>query len=400
MSKLKVILLAAIVILAGSCGNKAPSDATESSQAAAPGVPEPPPPPKQLPPPGEPGPFLLQMSDLFPTQVFGSAATNDDFAVAFQGEVRDETKCTETQLTVCFPGAAYIAQRMNPNEPKMVKLYESDTQSGACVEDIAAVQDRFVFGVTEGVYAGDIRTSRLVVVDRSATAERVIELNPQGQLVTSLSLAPWEGTQYVACMLTQPELPGRSHIRCEMFDVSSASRKPIFDWPVSVLPRSIAAAAFKGDLLVAWTAGGRLYVAFSDAPENTMDLGPATAARPLIAAGHEQFVIAWQGDDAQTKLVRLTRTTKPSEALTLNGVDHRSLGGLVATVPGFVLAFRYGSAQQLAVIEPDLSAWYLAEGSKSWRLLSGYGALNIQDAHQGKLIWQTAESLIEPIAAQ
>lgn len=354
-----------------------------------------PPPPKQLPPPGNPGPVLLQIVSLFPSQIFGTAATPDYFAVATQGDARDENLCPQTKLPNCFKGTAYITQRINPNEPKIVPLYESDTQTGARVDDIAATTDRFFFGITEGLYAGDVRTTTLLVTDQNGNTERSIAMNPPKQIVYQMALSGAE-TNVTACMITNShELAvDDAHIRCEQIDAVYGTRTTILDWPFSVTPRSLDIALLKTDLLLAWTAGGRLYAAFSDTPEQVMEFGPALSTGPYLAVGHEQFLLAWLDDTGQTRVTRIVRGEAPSKALLLNGILDRTLGGLVATVPGFLLAFRYDNSQQIALIEPDLSAWHLVEGKAPWMLLSDYAAIDIDNAHQGKIIWQTTESLI------
>ena len=354
-----------------------------------------PPPPKQLPPPGNPGPILLQIATLFPSQIFGSAATPDYFAVATQSDVHDINLCPQTKLDHCYKGTAYLTQRLNPNEPKAIPLYESDTQSGGRVDDIAATTDRFFFGVTEGLYTGDTRITTLIVTDQNGTVERSLAMNPPKQIISGMALAGAE-TNVTACMITNShELAvDDAHIRCEQIDAAYGTRTTILDWPFNVPPRSLDIALLKDDLLIAWTAGGRLYAAFSDAPESVMEFGGALSTGPILAVGHEQFVLAWLDDKAQTRLTRIVRGEQPSKALLLNGVTERTLGGLVATVPGFLLAFRYDNSQQLALIEPDLTAWHLVEGKVPWLQLSDYAALDIDNAHQGKIIWQTADSMI------
>ncbi len=351
-------------------------------------------PSKQLPPPGEPGPFLLQITDQFPTQVFGSAATTDYFAIAIQGDARDVTLCPQTQLLTCFKGVAYIAARMNPNEPKSVLLYESDTQSGARVDDISAVGTRFVFALNDGAYVGDKRTASLVVVDQTGRAERTLSMDVPNQIVQQTALVGGE-TDVTGCSILRDAGAGTSYtIHCESLNPASGSRSALLNWSFVTPVRSLEIAQLKEDLLIVWTAGGRLYASFSDDPVNVLDLGTSSAFRPLVAAGHERFVIAWMDENQQTRVTSLSRNEAPKKSLALSGVTHRSLGGLVATTHGFVLAFRYENAQQLAVIEPDLSAWNLVEGSATWRQLSDYASIDIQDAHQGKFLWQTVESLI------
>jgi len=389
----RCLIYAVFCASCSACGSQTSNSPTSPDEVPSEAV-EVSAPPKQLPPPGEPGPFLLQITDQFPTQVFGSAATTDYFAIAIQGDARDVTLCPQTQLLTCFKGVAYIVARMNPNEPKAVPLYESDTQSGARVDDIAAVGTRFVFAVNDGAYVGDKRTASLVVADQTGKVERSLSMDVQNQVVLQSALVGGE-TEVTGCSLLRDAAAGTSYtIHCESLNPISGSRSALFNWSFATPVRSFEIAQLKDDLLVVWTAGGRLYASFSDDPMNGFDLGTASAVRPLVAAGHEQFVIAWQDENLQTRVTSLTRNEEPKKSLALSGITHRSLGGLVATTAGFVLAFRYENAQQLAVIEPDLSAWNLVEGSATWRQLSDYASLDIQDAHQGKFLWQTVESLI------
>ncbi len=391
MNNRRVLWLISLVLLVSGCNKTSVSP--EVADEIVEVEPELPPPPKQVLPPGEPGPFVLQMNELLPTQVFGSAATPDFFSVALQGDVRDITRCTQTQLTVCFKGGAYITERMNPNEAKFVQLYESDTQSGARIDDLVATNNRFIYAISDGIYAGDTRNASLVVVDTAAKVDKTIALNVADQIIDQVALVAGD-EDYVACTLSHAEQGhSPSQIRCEQF-LGDGSRQTLFIWSFDVQPRSFDVARLDQDLLITWTAGAKLYAAFSDEPQNIMELGTATATRPALAAGHKQFMLAWQDAETQTRVVRLVRGEAPSQSLVLNGLTYRSIGGFVPTVPGFVLAFRFENAQQLAVIEPDLSAWNLVEGSKTWRQLSGYAAIDIQEAHQGKILWQTADSLI------
>ena len=375
-----------------SCGTKAPQSPAADVQVEAPETQ--PLAPKQLPPPGEPGPFLLQITDQFPTQVFGSAATNDYFAVAIQGDVRDETLCPQTHLLTCFRGVAYIVARMNPNTPRLVSLYESDTQSGSRVDDLASASNRFVFAINEGHYAGDSLASSLLVVDQGGTPERTIPLNSQTQTTIQTALVSGEEALSACFVVKENASQNKTSIRCEEINPVTGSRGTLMNWSFDVPVRSLDIARLHDDLLVVWNAGGHIYASFSDDAQNAVDLGEATTLRPIVAAGHEQFMIAWQDASMQTRVTRLTRSEPPKKSLALSGVSHRSLGGLVPTTSGFVLAFRYENAQQLAVIEPDLSAWNLVEGSTTWRMLSDYASLDIQEAHQGKIYWQTVDSLI------
>ncbi|MBO5753735.1 MAG: hypothetical protein J6S69_08625, partial [Proteobacteria bacterium] len=64
-----------------------------------------------------------------------------------------------------------------------------------------------------------------------------------------------------------------------------------------------------------------------------------------------------------------------------------------ATSKGYVFAFRHQNTQQMAIIAPDFERWDLIDNSTKWRMLSDYASLDIQEAHTGKVIWQTVESL-------
>ena len=70
------------------------------------------------------------------------------------------------------------------------------------------------------------------------------------------------------------------------------------------------------------------------------------------------------------------------------------MGALVAVSRVYAFAFRHQNTQQIAIVDADLKSWYLADNSTQWRMFSQYGALDIDNAHNGKFVWQTVESLI------
>jgi len=349
--------------------------------------------PVWTPPPGEPGPFLLQIDSNLPTQVFGTVATPSHFAIAIQSDVRDIQSCPSTELAVCFKGSAYIAERTNPNQPKLVPLYESDTQSGARVDGMAAAAGLFAFAFNEGAYAGDTRVAAIVVANPQGDIVRQIPLQSDQNTVLQTSLASYDDSAILACSLMQRAK--RTGIVCDIYDLAKNTQKPAgVEWFFEAPIRSLDIAVHDKHVLLAWTAAGHTYAAFAQHPENIFDLGESTAQRPIIAAGHGAFAVVWQDANADTCIERIDPRTREAKRIKLNGLRERTINGIAAISSGFLIAFRFDNAPQLAIIEPGFSNWHLVDNNKRWRMISDDAVLDLQDAHSGKILWQTAHSLI------
>ena len=397
---LRIILLVIAVfgILLLSCSSKekpkaSTADTVETSEAASKTEP-----PKRLaPPPGEPGPILLQMGSSFPTQIFAVSATKNTLALGIQSDARDISLCPETELPFCFIGNAVIAPRMNPNETKIVKLYESDTQSGNRIDDVAATSSGFVFALNEGRYVGDAPVARLVIMDESGTIKNNLTISAPDLHISSTSLSALDGEKVLVCKANEPA-QGRPGIICENLDTSTGKSTPVVTFQTEYPVRELETAVSGETALIVWIENGHAHAAFSDHPNDILDLGLSTALKPHVAAGLNDFAIAWQSDDAQTHIDRIPYSavmkSLERQSLILNGLDYRTIGGLVAISEGYLLSFRHQNTQQMAIVPVNFKTWHLINNSNHWRMLSDYGVLDIQDAHSGKMIWQTGESLI------
>ena len=145
---------------------------------------------------------------------------------------------------------------------------------------------------------------------------------------------------------------------------------------------------------MAWNEGGRVKAAFMDTISDPFDLGLATAMPVYVAAGMNEFAVAWQGDDGYVRVGRIPYQGNERQTLMLNGVQYRSINGMVAISEGYLIAFRHQNTQQIALVSTDFTQWHLVDNSQNWRMFYGYASLDIQDAHTGRIVWQTAESLI------
>ena len=202
--------------------------------------------PKLLPaPPGEPGPFLVRMENGFPNHIFGTAATENHIAIAMQGDARDISLCTETGLPVCFRGQLLVTARTNPNQPIMVKLYESDTQSGAQFDDIVSVGDRFAIALNEGIYVGDGQNVSLVFVDGLGNIERALDLNFPESHITQTALSSYSDDSLLICRIIDPDSQRdklTARILCESYQPRSSKRSTVatvqsdIAWIPSVIP--------------------------------------------------------------------------------------------------------------------------------------------------------------------
>ena len=354
--------------------------------------------PKRLaPPPGDPGPILIQMGSSFPTQIFAASATENTLALGIQSDARDISLCPETELPFCFVGNAVITQRMNPNESKIVKLYESDTQSGNRIDDVAAMASGFVFALNEGRYVGDTAVSRLVIVDNTATIKNNLTISAPDLHISSTSLSALDGERVLVCKACEPT-QGRPGIICESLDTSTGKSTPVVTLQTEYPVRELETAVSGETALIVWIENGHAHAAFSDHPNDVLDLGLSTALKPHVAAGLNDFAVAWQSDDAQTHVDRIPYSavmkSLERQSLILNGLDYRTIGGLIAISEGFLFSFRHQNTQQMAIVPVDFNSWHLLNNSNHWRMLSDYGVLDIQDAHSGKMVWQTGESLI------
>ncbi|MBR4984570.1 MAG: hypothetical protein IKY83_02375 [Proteobacteria bacterium] len=354
--------------------------------------------PARLPaPPGEAGPILIRMENAFPSQIFASASTEDNIALGLQSDARDISLCTKTELPVCFRGFALVSARMNPNQPKSVVLYESDTQSGSRIDDVAAAGSKFVFALNEGRYVGDTPEARLVVVDENASILRNILISSAEMHISQTVLRPWGDAQVLVCFSFEP-VSGKPGIKCSAFDPETGKESAVATVQTKDPVRAFDVGVSEGRALVAWNESGYEKLVYLDSPGDSLELGIATSARPSVAAGLNEFAVAWQGDDALIHVERVPfkvgLKSLERKSLLLGGLDYRTIGSLVAVSDGYVFAFRHQNTQQLALISTSFDEWHLVEHSDSWRMMSGYASLDIQDAHTGKIIWQTVESLI------
>ncbi len=352
------------------------------------------------PPPGDPGPFLIRLDALFPTQIFGIAATETHVAVAMQSDARDVSLCAQTQLPICFRGTAVIARRRNPNTAQIVDLYESDTQSGARVDDVESVGDYFAFAVRDGIYAGDVPKQTLAVFRQDGSPTAKIDLTVPHADCRQIALAASVDRQIVVCSALDLNDLGASHrISCRSVDAASSKVDDLGHISAQTPVRSLDIATGFGRTLAVWTAQTHAYAAFLDAPEKIVDLGPATAARPSVVCGADRFAVSWQADDGTSVIDAIfpneNDAPRNRQSLILNGATDRSVGPLAAFSRGYAFAFRHQNTQQIGIADPDLGAWHLVSDSDNWRMLGQYGALDVQNAHNGKLIWQTVESLIQ-----
>lgn len=388
----------AIAFLASACDSKdspkpATTDAANQAEDNAQSQVQ-----RKLPaPPGEPGPVLIRMTNSFPTQIFAVAATENHVAFAMQSDVRDVSLCTETELPVCFHGSVLISQRRNPNQPKLVKLYESDTQSGSRMDDAAAAGNKFVIAISEGRYVGDTPVSKLVIVDENAVKEREIILSAPDIQISHISLNPLEDGRVLVCKSFEP-IQGNPGLICEKLDPSTGKLTPVATIQTKNPIRSFEIALSEERILAAWIESGIAQTAFLNAPDEKLELGVATALKPHLAAGLNNFAIVWQSDDAQTHVDKLPidKSIKSIErqTMTLNGLDYRSINGLAAVSEGYLFAFRHQNTQQMALISTDFKSWNLLSNSNNWRMISDYAVIDIQEAHTGKIVWQTAESIV------
>lgn len=393
--------VAAGLLLAACSSNAQRPQATNDAVAAK--APEASELPAKLPaPPGEPGPFLVRLHELFPSQIFAASATPTHIALAMQSDVRDITQCRVTNLPVCFRGTAVIAPRTNPNTPVRINLYESDTQSGARVDDIAAAGNRFAFAVREGMYVGDTPMASVIIANDAGNIEHQIVLSSTQNFVEQVALSSTQDHRVLMCAAVRAESLDDDKIICEQIDLSSAKREPYATIPVSSPVRAFDVAVHGKRALAVYEAGGHVFAVFLDKPSEHLDLGASTAMRPLIAAGWNHFAVAWQADDgmliiddvdAESKNIQ----TMARRTIALNGVKDRSISGLAAVSEGYIFGFRHQNTQQIALVDSDFSAWSLLDNSNVWRMFSDYGVLDTQEAHAGKIFWQTAESLFQPL---
>ena len=389
-------ILLFILVLA-SCGSKdsAKSATTEDAiDQESETVREP---PRLPPPPGESGPILVRLENHFPTQIFAAAANEKWIAMGIQSDIRDITQCPETEIPVCFEGDAVIVERLNPNNPKRLKLYESDTQSGSRIDDVAASSDRFVFVLSEGLYVGDTKKTRLAIVDETAKLVQMVDLAKSEYQITQTAMAPWQDDRILICSSFTPNT-GNPGIRCDALEPKTAKLTPVISLNMRQPVRNLDVAVLGEQALLVWIDSGFAKAVRLDKTDEPLVLGQSTAHEVHAAAGLNEFAVIWQGDDAQMRVDRIPygQSLKSLERkmILLNGLDYRTVGDLVAISQGYVFAFRHQNTQQMALITPDFSGWHIIDNSNSWRFMSDYASLDIQEAHTGKIVWQTAESLI------
>ena len=398
MKHFHAILMCSVSVglMLSACENKE-TPKTAVSDAAIQTEPEATAPRRLPPPPGEPGPVLIRIQDLFPTQIFAFSAGLEHIALAMQSDARDPSLCPDTGFNYCFHGIGVIAPRRNPNQPKSIKLYESDTQSGSRIDDVAAVQNKFIFALNEGQYVGDTPIVKLVVVNENAESEREITLSAPDIHISQVTLNTLDDERILVCKAIEP-IQGAPGIICEKLDPVSGKSSPAATIQTHLPVRSFNVSVSGEHILAVWIEANYANAAFLNEPLNKLELGLATVQKPHIAAGLDDFAVVWQSDDAQTHVDRIpigdSLKSFERQSLILNGLEYRSIGGLNAVSEGYLFAFRHQNTQQMALIALDFKSWNLVSNSNSWRMLSDFASLDIQEAHTGKMIWQTAESLI------
>lgn len=394
MRSLSRLYVAAFAALCG-CGN---SVSIQPSAAPDPALEQPEivvKPEKLAPPPGNPGPILVRTENLFPNQMFATAATESHIAFAMQSDARDVSLCPKTELPICFLGSAVIAKRVNPNRPKRVILYESDTQSGSRVDDVAADGSRFAFAVREGLYTGDTLQNSVLIVDQDAAILHKISLDKADFHIGQMALTSDQNGVTLCHAFSHDFQYG---VQCYALDMQAARLDPQQTLTSGSPVRSLSLASANGKILLAWTSAAHAYIANLGDNSRKIDLGPASAMRPQIAAGIDSFAIAWQSDDGRIRIesVPFDGNASKRQTLTLNGLRDQSIQGLSPVSDGFLFAFRHNNTQQIALVAPDFKSWQLVENPLAWRAFHGLASVDITDAHTGKWIWQTAESLLEP----
>ena len=393
-----VLLCAALSVATAACESKKEPVQAATQEAAADAAPAKPDAPTRLaPPPGEPGPILIRLENNFPTQIFAAAASPETIAFAMQSDARDASLCTATGLQICFRGYGVIVERKNPNQPHIVPLYESDTQSGSRVDDVAAVGNAFVFSINEGRYVGDDHTATLLVANAQGEAVQTVPLSKAGFLVTRTTLNTWDAQQALVCTSFEPQ-QGKPGIQCQLYRPSDGQFAAAGTISTQMPVRTFEVGVANRRAIVVWIEGGYAKAAFLDSPGVVAELGAASVVTPYIATGLKDFAVSWMGDDAQMHVdgIPAAGDLKALErrTMTLNGLDHQNISGLVPLSEGYLLSFRYRNTPQLAIIDPAFTGWFLLEDNESWRILFDYGVFDIQDAHTGKILWQTAESLV------
>ncbi len=350
-------------------------------------------------PPGPPGPFLIRLQDLFPTQIFDSAATPTHIAMAMQSDARDMSLCPVTGLPICYLGSAVIASRQNPSAVARVQLYESDTQSGSAIDDAIATDSRFIFAIREGMYVGDSPAASVAIVNQNAQIEHRIDMAGENIELSQIALASDTDDAFVACSSRTLRGISKSYdIQCDRIEVRTGRRIPVHTFRLSSPARAVALATLHAQTLVTWISHGHAFAAWLHAPQTVADLGPVTAMRPKLAAGLDDVAVMVQTDDAFIRVERFSPNEDISSNqrpyLLLNGVRYRSIHGPVAVRQGFVIAFRYDNTQQIALIDKNFKTWHIVENPLSWRRFDDVGTIDISEAHAGKFLWQTAQSAL------
>lgn len=346
--------------------------------------------PIQSPPPGDPGPFIVQLQDKLPSRIFSVAANISHIAITYQTDVSDITQCLDTQINVCFKGFLTLATRQNPSQQKTIEIYESDTQSGAQILDLIPTQDGFALLYNNGRYVGDETQNRLLMLSNNGEPSLNVTLEEQSSKLVA-SLASLADDNILLCTAKNSATPPQ--INCQKL-YPTGKMEPIAQLSSPTTIHHLTIAASKQKLLLAYTNASGLHAVFLDAPQQSIDFGPTTAQKPLIAQGHGAFLLMWQDDQAQLRASRIQDDAQHTTPITLAGLQYQLPQGLAAVPAGFLFAVNEGKMSNVALINPTADTWFLLDNSNVVRLIQGISALNIQNARLGKLVWQTAASLV------
>lgn len=349
------------------------------------------------PPPGAPGPFVVQLHQKRPSFVFGTAANVTHFAITYQTDLGGDN-CGIDGLNVCFKGFLLIAERKNPSKFELVELYESDTQSGAHIDELHDTHDGFVVLLREGRYVGDDLVSRLVFVQNDGRIQSQSPLEFDHVEVKQASGAVLADGSVLVCALKSEERQSQNEISeritCKKI-FSSGKAERVHGVQAENPVHFVKVATHAKSTLLLWQTGKRLKASLLENPKHVIDLGYSTAKSASVIYGHGAYLTIWQDDQGHVHSVRIEEDGSLSERLTLAGLQYNLPDAISAVPAGFLFAVNVGKRSDIGLIEPSNEKWHLLSNSEYLRKISGISALHIQNARQGMFIWQTADSLVQ-----
>ena len=364
-------------------------------------------------PPGEAGPFAIS-EFIGEVNDYGYAAATVSSALVIYRAVVPGKECVEGRAERCTQWLAALRPRQADAVARSVRLFESDTPSGARLEDVAGGLKRFAIVGREGIYEGDTRRLLFKMLDEHGRHINGASLVPDDVLSYGGAVTHVGKDRFLACWSGPPRARGtglRDDLRvwCRLLGSNGRAQERVEATKGLKKGRFLVPAlAWRGDRgLIAWVRNETLEVRSVSVdgldkkaqPVAISADGQAVPKTPLLVAGHGGYLVIWQAPNGRLQLRRLDKNGEPEGAIA--GV-HETLAryvfpdGAAALPEGFMLSVRSGGGSRVLLISPTGQGIREIPRKKgaSRLLFDGISALHVYVEPAFRLKWRLAASLI------